>query len=90
MCADTTKCAHFVVGKGFYDWKYVLERLRRRHEQSMKHVDTTIMFSRRSQITWKNWYGVSLLNKSIRTTLEIASATFGFFHKIYCWSRIGV
>jgi len=30
MCPDTTKYAHFLVVKGFYDWKYALERPRSR------------------------------------------------------------
>jgi len=46
MCADTTKCAHFLVRKGFCDWKHALERLRS-HEHSMQQIDATIAFSRR-------------------------------------------
>jgi len=46
MCADTTKCAHFLIRKGICDWKQALERLRS-HEHSMKHKDATITFSRR-------------------------------------------
>jgi len=37
MCADTTKCAHFLIRKGIFDWKHALERLRN-HEHSMKHI----------------------------------------------------
>jgi len=32
--------------KGIFDWKHALERLRS-HEQSVEHIDTTIIFSRR-------------------------------------------
>jgi len=31
MCVDTTKYVHFLVGKGFYDWKYAFKHLRSRH-----------------------------------------------------------
>jgi len=33
MCADTTKCAHFLIRNRIFDWKHALERLRR-HEHS--------------------------------------------------------
>jgi len=46
MCADTTKCAHFLIRKGIFDWKHVLKFLRS-HEHSMEHIDATITFSRR-------------------------------------------
>jgi len=46
MFADTTKCAHFLIRKGIFDWKHALEHLRN-HEHSMEHIDTTITFSRR-------------------------------------------
>ena len=36
MCADTTECAHFFIGKGIFDRKHALERLRI-HEQSVEH-----------------------------------------------------
>jgi len=41
MCADTTKCAHFLIRKGICDWNL------RSYEQSMEHKDATITFSRR-------------------------------------------
>jgi len=45
MCADTTKCAHFHIRKGIFDWKHALEGLRS-HEHLMEHiVDATITFS---------------------------------------------
>jgi len=37
-CAATTKCAHFPIRKGIFDWKHTLERLRS-HEHSMEHID---------------------------------------------------
>ena len=46
MCANTTKCARFLIRKGIFDWKQARERLRS-HEHSMKHKDATITFSRR-------------------------------------------
>jgi len=46
MCADTTIREHFLIRKGIFDWKHVLERLRS-HEQSLEHIDATITFSRR-------------------------------------------
>jgi len=46
MSADTTKCAHFLIRKGIFDWKHALGRLRS-HEHSMEHIDATITFSRR-------------------------------------------
>ena len=46
MCADTSKCAHFLIRKGIYDWKHAPERLRS-HEHSMEHIDATIIFGRR-------------------------------------------
>jgi len=62
-----------------------------KHEQSMKHVDTTITFvADVNHLEVFYWYGTTLSGQSIRTILEIASATFGFCGKIYCWSRIGV
>jgi len=73
MCANTTKCAHFLIKKGIFDWKHVLERLRS-HEHSMEHIDATITFSRRcNNITMKNWYRTSRSGQSIRTILETAS-----------------
>ena len=71
MCADTTKCAHFLIRKGIFDWKHALERLRS-NEHSVEHTDATITFSRRL-ITTKNWYRTSQSVQSIRTILEIAS-----------------
>jgi len=46
MCADKTKCAHFLIRKGIFDWKHALERLRS-HEHSMEYIDGAITFSRR-------------------------------------------
>jgi len=46
MCVNTTKCTHFHLRKGIFDWKQALERLRS-HEHSMEHKDATITFSRR-------------------------------------------
>jgi len=46
MCADTTKCAHFLIKERLFDWKQALDRLRS-HEQSMEHMDVTITFSSR-------------------------------------------
>ena len=46
MCADTTKCAHFLIGKGICGWKYAVDSLRS-HENSMQHIDATSTFSRR-------------------------------------------
>ena len=46
ICADTTKCAHFLMRKGLCDWKHALERLKI-HEKSVEHIDVTITFSRR-------------------------------------------
>jgi len=40
------KCVHFLIGKGIFDWKHTLERLRS-HEHSMEYIDATITFSRR-------------------------------------------
>jgi len=40
MCADTTKCAHFRIRKGIFDWKHALERLRI-HEHRMERTDAT-------------------------------------------------
>ena len=34
MCAVTTKCAHFLFGKGIFDWNHALEHLRS-HEHSV-------------------------------------------------------
>jgi len=42
MCTDTTKCAHFLIRKGIFDWKHALEPLRSR-EHSMEHIDATII-----------------------------------------------
>ena len=41
MCADTTKCAHFLIRKGICDWNHALERLRSQ-EQSVERIDATI------------------------------------------------
>jgi len=41
VCADTTKCAHFLIRKGIFEWKHALDRLRS-HEHSMEHKDATI------------------------------------------------
>jgi len=46
MCVDATKCAHFLIRKGIFDWKHARERLRS-HEQSVEHIYATITFSRR-------------------------------------------
>jgi len=46
MCADATKCAHFLIRKKIFDSKHALERLRS-HQQSMEHIKATITFSRR-------------------------------------------
>ena len=46
MCADTTKCARFLIRKGIFDWENTLEHLRS-HEHSMEYKDATITFSRR-------------------------------------------
>jgi len=40
LCVDMTKCAHFLIRKGFCDWKHALERLSS-HEQSVEHIDAT-------------------------------------------------
>ena len=37
MCADMTKCTHFHIRKGIFDWKHALELLRS-HEHSMEHI----------------------------------------------------
>jgi len=37
---------HFLIRKGIFDWKHVLERLRSQ-EHSVEHIDVTITFSRR-------------------------------------------
>ena len=50
MCADTTKCAHFLIRKGICDWKHALER-QRSHEKSMEHIDATITCSCRCNVT---------------------------------------
>jgi len=42
MCADTTKCAHFLIRK-----ESATGRTQRSHKQSMEHKDATITFSRR-------------------------------------------
>jgi len=40
-----TKCGHFRIRKGIFNWKHVLEGLRN-HEHPMEHTDDTITFSR--------------------------------------------
>ena len=42
MCADTIKCAHFLIRKGIFDWKHALERLSS-HEHWMERMDATIL-----------------------------------------------
>jgi len=37
MCADMTKCTHFHIRKGIFDWNHALELLRS-HEHSMEHI----------------------------------------------------
>jgi len=65
MCADTAKCAHFLIRKGIFDWKHALEH-RRSHKHSMEDIDATITFSRRCN--WSLWsnrtsqYGQSMCN----------------------------
>ena len=63
MCADTTKCAHFLIRKWTFDWKHALERLRS-HEHSMEHVDATIIFSGRCN----NHYEALIQNSLVRST----------------------
>jgi len=43
MCADTTKCAYFLIIKAFYNCKHILERLKS-HDQSVDHINATITF----------------------------------------------
>jgi len=33
LCADTTKCAYFLIRKGIFDWKHALEGLRSPNNQ---------------------------------------------------------
>ena len=64
---------HFLIRKGIFDWKRALERLRS-HEQSVEHIDATIIVSSGCKITVKNWYRTSQSGQSMRTILKIASA----------------
>jgi len=73
MCADATKCAHFLAGKGFYDWKHAVERLRR-HEQSMGHINATIAFSPRCKSLGRIDNELACQVNQCETILEIASA----------------
>ena len=88
MCADRTKCAHFLIGKGIFDWKHALERLRS-HEHSMERIDFAITFSRRSlcRIGTKL---ASQVNQCEQYRKSPLPATFGFCRKIYCRGRTGV
>jgi len=52
MRADTTKCAHFLIREGIFDWKHALERLRN-HQHSMEHIDASITSS--STSTFSRW-----------------------------------
>ena len=47
MCADTTKCAHFLIRKGLFDWKHAHESLRS-HEHSMEHIQGVSLLLKQS------------------------------------------
>ena len=88
MWAKRTKCAHFLIGKGIFDWKHALEHLSS-HEHSVERIDFTIAFSRRSlcRIDTKLASQVNQCEQYWKSPLP---AAFGFCRKIYCWGRTGV
>jgi len=69
MCVDTTKYVHFLVGKGFYDWKYAFKHLRSRHV-----ARCSVFWGGNTLLGWKNFCSYYIFNKKIFSKKNLGRA----------------
>jgi len=69
MCADTTKYAHFLVGKGFCDWKYALAAP---EEQACSQVLS--IGGKTTFLCWQDFCSYHIFNKKFLGTTKFGRA----------------
>ena len=55
ICADTTKCVHFLIRKGVFDWKHALERLRSNgHSICLQRLVSVVKFIAERRLAFRD------------------------------------